>query len=217
MTPKAKDAATLRPVVTEGPALAPITLTGQTVVLEPLRPEHWTDLQAAAAEEELWRYMGMQAHTPDALRLWIDLRLRHVQNGTAIAFVIRDAKTRRAIGSTSLFDYARLHRRIEIGHTWLGKTHRGTGANPEAKLLLLYHAFERLHLVRVQLKTDPNNQRSRKAILKIGAKEEGILRNYTTYLDGTVHDRVFFSIIDREWPTVKKRLEDLVAARAAPT
>ena len=200
----------------EGAALSPVTMTGQTVILEPLKPEHWNELQPAASEEELWRHMGMLAHTPDALRTWIELRLRDVQNGTAIAFVIRDAKTRQAIGSTSLFDYARAHRRIEIGHTWLGKTHRGTRANPEAKLLLLYHAFERLHLVRVQLKTDPLNTRSRKAILKIGAKEEGILRNYTTYLDGTSHDRVFFSIIDREWPTAKKRLEALVAQTRPP-
>lgn len=200
----------------DGPALSPVTVTGQTVILEPLQADHWNELHAAASEEELWQHMGMLAHTPDALRTWIELRLRDVQNGTAIAFVIRDAKTGQAIGSTSLFDYSRPHRRIEIGHTWVGKSHRGTRANPEAKLLLLYHAFERLRLVRVQLKTDPLNTRSRKAILKIGAKEEGILRNYTTYLDGTSHDRVFFSIIDREWPTVKKRLENLVAERSAP-
>lgn len=200
----------------EGPALTPVTLTGQNVILEPLQADHWNELQPSASEEELWRHMGMLAHTPDALRTWIDLRLRDVQHGTAAAFVIRDAQTRKAVGSTSLFDYVRAHRRIEIGHTWLGRTHRGTRANPEAKLLLLYHAFERLRLARVQLKTDPLNARSRKAILKIGAHEEGTLRNYTSYLDGTVHDRVFFSIIDREWPTVKKRLEHLVANGRAP-
>lgn len=194
----------------DGPALQPVTLPGETVTLEPLRAEHWNELRDPAADEDLWTYMGMVAHTPDALRTWIDLRIRDMLAGTAIAFLIRDTKSRKAIGSTSLFDYARAHRRIEIGHTWLGNSHRGTRANPEAKLLLLYHAFERLGLERVQLKTDPSNARSRKAILKIGATEEGILRHYTTYADGTIHDRVFYSILQREWQSVKTRLEDLI-------
>lgn len=195
----------------EGPVLEPVPLLGQIVLLEPLRREHAEELHSAAAEDELWKYMGMQAHTPDALQRWVELRIQDMVAHTAIAYVIRDVKTRRAIGSTSLFDYARAHRRIEIGHTWLGKSHRGTKANAEAKLLLLYHSFERLRLVRVQLKTDPLNTRSRKAILKIGAKEEGTLRSFTTYADGTIHDRVFYSILDSEWPRVKARLEKLVA------
>ena len=196
--------------MTEGPALEPVVLAGRYVVLEPLEARHSSELLAPANEEELWRHMGMKAHTAEGLAAWIDLRLQDGRTGNCLPFLIRDARTRAAIGSTSLFDYARPHRRIEIGHTWVGKSHRGTRANPEAKILLLGHAFERLGLVRVQLKTDPLNVRSRKAIAKIGGKEEGILRNYTTYKDGTVHDRVFFSILDREWPDVKRRLHVLI-------
>lgn len=199
-----------------GPELRPVTLRGDTVFLEPLARSHAKDLLPSASEQELWKYMGMDAHKIGDLEYWVDQRLLDVAGGTAIAFTIRDAKTNQAVGSTSLFEYARPHRRIEIGHTWLGKSHRGTRANPEAKLVLMTHAFESLCLLRVQLKTDPENKRSRNAILRIGATEEGQLRNYVTYRDGSVHDRVFFSVIDREWPKVKERLQSLIASGRAP-
>jgi N-acetyltransferase len=203
--------------MTLGPVLVPTILRGQHVTLEPLRRDHHDELLGPASEEDLWLHMGMRAHTREALQAWIDLRVKDVEAGTAVAFLTRDAQSRQAVGSTSLFDYAPAHRRIEIGHTWLAQSHRGTKANPEAKQLMLRHAFETLGLVRVQLKTDPLNARSRRAILKIGAQEEGILRNYTTYHDGTVHDRVFFSVLDREWPAVRARLDDLIGSTRSAT
>jgi len=187
-----------------------VTLRGRHVVLEPLRVEHVRELWEAASEPEVWTYMGYVVDAPRDLERWVRDRLAAVAAGTALAFVQRDAATGTAFGSTSLFDIERRHRRMEIGHTWIGRTHRRTAVNTEAKFMLLQHAFELLDASRVQLKTDAENLRSQAAIERIGATREGVLRAWTIDERGKVRDRVFFSILAAEWPDRKARLEAML-------
>lgn len=187
------------------------TLRGRHVVLEPLRPEHAQELWPAADEPDLWAYMLYPVRSVADLRAWIQERT--AQPETALAFLQRDAHTGQAFGSTSLFDIDLRHRRMEIGHTWIGRSHRRTAANTEAKLLLLRHAFEVLGANRVQLKTDARNARSRAAILRIGAKFEGILRSHMLLHDGHRRDTAMHSVLREEWPAVQLRLEALLDAR----
>jgi len=190
-------------------------LTGRWVRLEPLRAAHARDLWDAAKEHDIWTYMMFDVRTTDDLRSWIEKRLEAQRAGTALPFLQRDAKTGLAFGSTSLFDHEPAHRRIEIGHTWIGSSHRRTAANTEAKLLLLAHAFDTLGMSRVQFKCDARNERSRAAILRLGATFEGVLRAWMLLPDGTPRDTCMFSILDREWPTIRRRLEARVAAPKA--
>ena len=193
------------------PLLQEVTLRGRYVTLEPLRIEHSPELYPSAREEEIWEFFSMKVKTQEDLTRWIRKRIDAVKNGTALAFVQRDAKTGQAFGSTSLFEIDLGNRRAEIGHTWIGAGHRRTAANTEAKLLLFTHAFDKLGCIRVQIKTAPENLRSRKAIERLGAKYEGLFRNYMVYDDGTIHDRVIYSVIDKEWPEIRKRLENFLA------
>src|SRR5467141_5068781 len=193
------------------PFIQEVTLQGRHVVLEPLKIEHITELYPSAQEEEIWKFFSMKVRTQDDLARWISKRIDAVKSGTALAFVQRDAKTGQAFGSTSLFEIDLGNRRAEIGHTWIGAGHRRTAANTEAKLLLFTHAFEKLGCIRVQIKTAPENLRSRKAIERLGAKYEGLFRNYMVYDDGTIHDRVIYSVIDKEWPEIRKKLENFLA------
>lgn len=187
-----------------------VPLRGRHVILEPLREEHAEALWPAASEADLWRYMTFSVRTPEDLRRWVTMRLAARDAGTALPFLQRDARTGEAYGSTSLFDISREHRTLEIGHTWLGASHRRTPANTEAKLLLLTHAFETLGAVRVQLKTDRRNERSQRAIERLGAVREGVLRNHFTLPDGYVRDTVMYSLVPAEWPAVKARLEGML-------
>jgi RimJ/RimL family protein N-acetyltransferase len=189
--------------------LRPVTLTGTHVVLEPLRLEHAQELWSAANEPELWKYMLYRIESVDDLRAWI--RDRVADPKTALPFLQRDAKTGQAFGSSSLFDIDLQHIRMEIGHTWVGRTHRRTAANTESKLLLLRHGFEGLDANRIQLKTDARNERSRQAILRIGAQFEGILRSHMVLLDGHRRDTAMHSIVREEWPQVRGRLEAMLA------
>ena len=190
-----------------------VTLRGKHVLLEPLRLQHSPELYPAAKEEEIWRYMSMKIRTPEDLTRWISRRIESVREQTALAFLQRDIGSGRAFGSTSLFDIDLENRRAEIGYTWIDAGHRRTDSNTEAKLQLFTHAFETLHMSRVQIKTAPENLPARKSIERLGAKYEGQLRNYLVYEDGTAHDRVFYSVIDSEWPEVRKRLEKLLSPR----
>ena len=191
--------------------LAEVTLEGRHVRLEPLRVAHAVELEKVAYEPDLWRFMGYDVRDRPALERWIAARVRAVEQGTALAFLQRDATTGQAFGSTSLFDVDLANKRMEIGHTWIGATHRRTAANTEAKLLLMTHAFDVLGANRVQLKTDIENLRSQNAIARLGAQREGVLRHYTVYEDGTPHDRVFFSVLRGEWPTVRARLQGFLS------
>ena len=188
-----------------------VTLQGRYVVLEPLRTEHVDELFPAAGEQEIWTFMSMKVQSRDDLARWISRRVEAAAYGTALAFIQRDAKTGEAFGSTSLFEIDLSNRRAEIGHTWIDASHRRTAVNTEAKLLILSHAFEGLSLLRVQIKTAPENLRSRKAIERLGAKYEGHVRNYLVYDDGSTHDRVIYSVILEEWPSVREHLEALLA------
>jgi RimJ/RimL family protein N-acetyltransferase len=192
--------------------LRPVTLRGRHVVLEPLRPGHAEELWPAASERDVWRYMGADVAGVDDLRAWIAAR----QEATfptlhALPFLQRDAATGRAFGATSLFDIDPANRKLEVGHTWLGASHRRTAANTEAKRLLLGHAFEAMGCVRVQLKCDARNLRSRAAIERIGARPEGVLRHWLILADGHRRDTAFFSILEAEWPGVRDRLDAMLA------
>lgn len=204
--------------------LHPVTLRGRHVVLEPLRREHAAELWPAASERDIWRYMPLDVAEPADLARWIDDRLRAQAEGGALAFLQRDATTGEAFGTTSLFDVDLAHKRGEIGYTWVGASHRRTAApdapkarlrgapsaNTEAKRLLLAHAFETLGFHRVQLKTDGRNLRSQRAIERLGAVKEGVLRRHMVMPDGFVRDTVLYSVVAEEWPAVRARLDDLL-------
>jgi len=189
-----------------GPALVPATLAGRHVILAPLGIEHAEPLAFAASDRELWRLTREDASTPAALRAYIERALAMQAEGNALPFAIIEKDSGRGIGSTRFGNYAAADRRIEIGWTWVGRPWQRTAVNTEAKLLLLTHAFETLGLRRVELKTDVLNERSRNAILRLGATQEGIFREHMVTESGRIRDSVWFSILAREWETVKARL-----------
>lgn len=191
-----------------------VTLVGKHVRLEPLQRTHAPELWPAASERDIWKYMGYRVEDVAGLAAWIDGRVKAGEAGTAIPFVHRDASTGIAFGSTSLFDVDLANKRMEIGHTWIGASHRRTVANTESKLLMFAHAFDVLKAERVQLKTDIENLRSQTAIARLGAKKEGVLRKLVVYSDGSSHDRVMFSVLREEWPDVRARLEGMVSGRS---
>ena len=188
-----------------------VTLEGRHVRLVPLAPEHVPALWEVAADPELWRLTIAQVHSQADLRRYVDEALAAWAAGTALPFATTDAETGRLIGSTRFGNVDLANRRVEIGWTWIGRAWQRTGANTEAKYLMMRHAFETLGVMRVELKTDALNQRSRAAMLRIGCREEGILRKHMLTEAGRVRDTVYFSVIDDEWPGVKAHLEGLLA------
>lgn len=195
-----------------GGALGPITLQGEFVRLEPLRPAHAEPLLVPAASPDIWTWMSAEPTTRPAMDEWIAAAVAAEHQGREYAFAVIQAADGRAIGSTRYMDVQAAHRGVEIGWTWYGVDRWGTVVNPEAKYLLLRHAFEDWGAVRVQLKTDRLNTRSQAAIRKLGAVTEGILRNHRVRRDGSLRDSVIFSIIDREWPAVRAQLRRRIAA-----
>lgn len=190
----------------------PVTLRGRHVLLEPLLPAHGQGLWPAANDPIVWAYMPKPVRSLDELQGWIADRQAGAPTGLpALPFLQRDARTGHAFGSTSIFDIVEPHRTMEIGHTWIGASHRRTAANTEAKRLLLGHCFDTLGAIRVQFKCDANNAPSARAIERIGATREGLWRNQMIYPDGRRRDTLVFSIIDQEWPAVKQRLDRLLA------
>lgn len=192
--------------------LTPLTLTGIRAQLVPQSLDHVDALYQVAQHPEIWPYMTLQT-TPTRVRLanYVASGLAEQEAGTCLSFTIVDQQTNTFIGSTRLFDIAVAHRRGEIGHTWLTPSVWRTRINTECKYLLLFHAFETLGMIRVQLKTDSRNVRSQTAITRLGAVKEGILRNHVILPDGYIRHSVMYSITDGEWPEVKKRLEDFLA------
>jgi RimJ/RimL family protein N-acetyltransferase len=191
--------------------ITPITLTGGHVRLEPLVEAHVPDLCRVGLEPSLWRYMlygeiDSEARMLDFVR---DL-LRRQAAGTDLPFAVVDLASGRAIGCTRFMEIQPRNRGVEIGGTWYGLAYQRTAANTECKYLLLRHAFEVWGCIRVQLKTDLRNERSQRAIERIGGVREGVFRNHMIRPDGTIRDSVYYSIIDREWPAVKARLEDML-------
>lgn len=196
--------------------LRPVVLEGKRLRLEPLEPHHVDTLWAVAEEADLWTYMMHDVRTKDDLADWIQDRRAVLDHGTGVPFLQCDRKTGHAIGSTSLFEYDAKNRLVEIGHTWLATTHRGSGVNLEAKRLLFAHAFDDLGLNRVQLKCDARNTRSRAAILRIGATFEGILRAHRLLSDGHVRDTAMYSVTRPEWPMVRECLDGLLERLPLP-
>jgi len=189
-------------------AVSPVLLEGAHVRLEPLVvKEHLAGLAAVGLDEELWRWIPTPVRTQEEMAAYIEAALNEQERGLALPFAIIEKATGRAIGSTRYANIDRMHHRVEIGWTWVARDWQRTPMNTEAKYLLLRHAFETLGCMRVELKTDSLNERSRAAILRLGAREEGIFRNHMITASGRVRHTVYFSIIDSEWPAVKARLE----------
>ena len=189
--------------------IAPVTLTGRFVRLEPLAVAHFEALAKYAYEPGIFRWFPVQANTPEALRAWIHSALAAQQAGTALPFatVRLNDEGVEVVGSTRFMNISAADGRIEIGATWIGLLHQRSVVNSEAKFLMLRHAFETLGALRVELKTHEKNEKSRNAIERLGGQYEGMHRNHSLMHDGTMRNTVWYSILDTEWPAVKARLE----------
>ncbi|WP_425327759.1 GNAT family N-acetyltransferase [Pseudomonas nitroreducens] len=188
------------------PALTCPHLIGQHVELIPLRAEHRDALLNAATDGELWNLKVTVVPGPDTVDSYIVKAEKGLEEGTVLPFAILDRRNGKIVGSTRFWKVDRANRKLEIGHTWLALPAQRTPINTEAKLLLLTYAFEELDCVRVQFTTDELNEKSRAAILRLGAVQEGIVRHERIMPDGRKRNSVRFSIIDSEWPEVKARL-----------
>lgn len=190
----------------------PIVLEGAFVRLEPLGEEHVAGLAAVGLDEEIWRHMPYGAmRTAADIHNWVRAILEQGASGTDVPFAVIHLASGRVAGSTRYMEIRPAHRGLEIGGTWYGSAFRRTAVNTECKYLLLRHAFEELECIRVQLKTDSRNERSQRAIERIGAVREGVLRNHMILPDTTVRHSVYFSIVDTEWPATKLRLQGMLA------
>ncbi|MBT2795100.1 GNAT family N-acetyltransferase [Paraburkholderia strydomiana] len=189
------------------------TLIGKTVELRPLERDHAQALIDAAADGQLWNLKLTVVPGPDTIGGYIDTALAGRDAGTVMPFVIVRRDTGTVIGSTRFWKIDRANRKLEIGHTWLCASAQRSVANTEAKYLLLRHAFEAMQCVRVQFTTDELNDKSRAAILRIGAKQEGVVRHERIMPDGRKRNSVRFSVIDDEWAQVKAMLETKLGPR----
>ncbi|GJG87995.1 N-acetyltransferase [Gemmatimonadetes bacterium T265] len=194
------------------PPFTPVTLTGAHVRLEPLTLAHLTALTAVGLDPDLWAFTTIVVRTPDDMRRYVETALAEQARGSALPFAQVDVRSGDVIGSTRLANYEPQHHRVEIGWTWLAKPFQRTPTNTEAKRLLLAHAFDTLGAARVELKTSARNVRSRAAIARIGAVEEGTLRRHMINESGETRDTVYFSVLRDEWPAVRAALD----ARLAP-
>jgi RimJ/RimL family protein N-acetyltransferase len=190
--------------------VAPVVLEGQHIRLEPLQKSHLSGLAAVGLHPELWRWIPMPVRTIEEMAGYIETALREQEQGASLPFALVERQTGRSIGSTRYGNIDRINHRVEIGWTWVTREWQRTAANTEAKYLLLKHAFETLGCIRVELKTDSLNERSRAAILRIGAREEGTFRNHMITASGRIRHTVYFSIVDSEWPGVKACLETML-------
>jgi RimJ/RimL family protein N-acetyltransferase len=191
--------------------LEPVTLTGQRVQLEPLELEHVPRLAEVALDPNLWQWTLARPTDEAGLLAWAEATIANRAAGTELPFVTLEASTGRPIGSTRFMSIVMEHRRLEIGWTWVAPAWQRTGANREAKLLMLGHAFETLGCRRVEFKTDSLNEPSRTALLGIGATFEGIFRNHMVMPGGRMRHSAYYSVIDEEWPEVRARLERSLA------
>lgn len=187
--------------------IEPITLTGKLTTLEPLAFDQHDALVAAVSDGQLWNLWYTSIPNADNMRPEIERRLDLLKQGTMLPFLIRRTDTAAACGMTTFIHAEAEHRRLEIGATWMALSAQRTGINTEAKLLLLTHAFESLHCIAVEFRAHIMNHQSRAAIERLGAKQDGILRNHQIGKDGIIRDTVVFSIIESEWPAVKQHLQ----------
>lgn len=190
--------------------IEPVTLHADAIRLEPLSMEdHLAGLQSAGADPEIFRWFTRDWSSPSGIRAFVEDALEARDAGTALPFAIVRQATDAAIGSTRFGNISPPHRRVKIGWTWLTPAHQRTAANTEAKYLMLTHAFETWDCVRVELKTDSRNRRSRRAIERIGATEEGTLEKHMQTQQGP-RDTVYYRLLDDEWPSVKRELETML-------
>jgi RimJ/RimL family protein N-acetyltransferase len=190
----------------------PVLLAGRQVRLEPLALRHAEGLLAASRDPGIWTYLLVpQFANVGEVKKWIEEALAGQRAGAEVAFATVQQSDARVVGSTRYLDIRRPHRAMEIGWTWIDPQFQRTAVNTEAKLLMLRHAFEVLGALRLQLKTDERNARSRAAITRLGCSFEGILRNYQTYSHGFVRNTAMFSLTAAEWPAAKARLEAKLA------
>jgi RimJ/RimL family protein N-acetyltransferase len=194
--------------------IEPVTLVGEHVKLVPLSFEHEQGLANAAADGELWKLWYTSVPTPEGVRDWIAAALVMRDTFGAHPFAVIDIKSGDVVGSTRFFNVEAAHRRLEIGHTWYAKRVQRSSLNTEAKLLLLSHAFDTLKTIAVEFRTHFMNQQSRAAIARLGARQDGILRNHQIGRDGIYRDTVVFSIVEAEWPAVRANLRMKLDARS---
>jgi len=187
--------------------IEPVTLSGSRVLLEPLSLEHLDGMIAAVKDGELWNLWYTSIPSPEKAEGYIKTALDMRTNAGAMPFIIRDRESNTIIGCTRYFNVDEVNQRLEIGHTWYSESYQRTAANTESKYLLLSHAFEELNAIAVEFRTHWHNHKSRAAIARLGAKQDGVLRNHTRSADGIYRDTVVFSIIDLEWPAVKQSLQ----------
>jgi RimJ/RimL family protein N-acetyltransferase len=193
---------TLRPL-----DLAPIVLEGTLTRLVPLELAHLDELAAVGLDSAVWSWVTLDVRTRDELASWIEEALAEREAGTALPFATIERASGRAVGSTRYLNVDRRNRHVEIGWTWVAPPWQRSGINREAKLLMLRHAFETLGCLRVEFKTDALNDRSRAALLGIGARFEGVFRNHVISQGGRIRHSAWYSVTDGEWPTVRERLE----------
>jgi N-acetyltransferase len=192
----------------------PVTLEGSTVRLEPIRREHAEIFWEIAKEslDDIFQWIPYRVKTREDFERLVEKIFEEQERGESVAFATVDRRSGQVIGSTRFMNIDRANRRVEIGSTWIIPAWQRTAVNTEAKFLMLRHAFEVWNCFRVELKTDALNLKSRNAILRIGAKQEGTLRRHVVTWTGRVRDSVYFSILDSEWPSVKTTLEQKLKA-----
>jgi len=191
----------------------PVTLEGEHVRLEPLTPGHHEGL-AAAFDPTLLQWFTAPPTTAAELREFIKTALDEQKRGVSLPFATIDRGSGRVVGSTRFTNIDRRHRRVEIGFTWIGRAWQRTGINTEAKLLMMAHAFEALGAIRVEFKTDALNAQSRTALARLGATEDGYFRNHMITASGRIRHSIWFSVVESEWPRVKRNLQERLAAGA---
>jgi RimJ/RimL family protein N-acetyltransferase len=196
-------------------AVSPITLADERVRLEPLGLQHVDGLKRAAADGELWTIRVTSVPEPDDTRGYVERALQAFAEGHRLAFAVLDARTGDVIGSSSYHDILPAVERLEIGYTWYAKSRQGTHVNASAKLLLMRHAFETLGAKLVGWRTDNFNFASQRAIERLGARKDGVLRHHAVRRDGTIRDTVMYSMTVGEWPEAKAELQARLARRAA--
>ena len=186
--------------------IEPVTLTGSKVILEPLSLEHLDGLISAVKDGELWKLWFTSIPAPEKAGEYIKTALDMRENAGAMPFIVRDRESNKIIGCTRYFNVDEVNQRLEIGYTWYSESYQRTAVNTECKYLLLSHAFEKLDAIAVEFRTHWHNHKSRAAIARLGAKQDGVLRNHQRTADGSYRDTVVFSIINLEWPAVRQSL-----------
>jgi len=196
--------------------ILPVVLAGRHIRLDPLTLQHHAAFCEIGLDENIWRWFPIPVHSREDMLEYIRTALLWQTESTALPFATVEQASERVIGSTRFMNIDHANRKVEIGSTWVAPSWQRTAANTEAKYLMLRHAFEQLGCIRVELKTDVLNQKSRDAILRIGAKHEGIFRNHVICAGGRIRDSAWYSIIDAEWPEVKLALERKLEIQAPP-